>query len=139
MKNIQKGFTLIELMIVVAIIGILAAVAIPAYSNYTKKAKFTEIVNSTGALKLAIEDCLAENNGTYTVCVTGNTGIPADITTSFGKYGASLATAGNAVITATATTAIDGLTYTLTPTFDSVKGTRWTGGGTCIAANICKP
>ena len=50
----KKGFTLIELMIVVAIIGILAAVAIPAYSNYTKKAKMTEITNGMGALGSAL-------------------------------------------------------------------------------------
>ena len=54
MKNVQKGFTLIELMIVVAIIGILAAVAIPAYSNYTKKAKFVEVTQATQALKSAV-------------------------------------------------------------------------------------
>jgi len=57
MKQVQKGFTLIELMIVVAIIGILAAVAIPAYSDYTKKAKATEITSATSALKTAVEGC----------------------------------------------------------------------------------
>ncbi|MGL5326449.1 MAG: pilin, partial [Aeromonas sp.] len=53
----QSGFTLIELMIVVAIVAILAAVALPAYQTYTKKAKFTEVITATGAAKTAIEIC----------------------------------------------------------------------------------
>jgi type IV pilus assembly protein PilA len=138
MKNIQKGFTLIELMIVVAIIGILAAVAIPAYSNYTKKAKFTEVVNATGGLKLAIEDCLNDNQGTLSECDAGSSGIPAAITTSFGKYGAGISVT-NSVITATGNSQVDNVTYTLTPVWSSTVGTMWTGGGGCVAANLCKP
>ena len=139
MKNVQKGFTLIELMIVVAIIGILAAVAIPAYSNYTKKAKFTEIVNATGALKLAIEDCLNDNNGTVTECDSGVSGVPAAIASSFGKYGAGLSVA-DSVITATGNAQVDGKTFILSPTFSTVKGISWTtdGTSTCLAANLCK-
>ncbi|MGU5593483.1 MULTISPECIES: pilin [Aeromonas] len=53
----QSGFTLIELMIVVAIVAILAAVALPAYQNYTKKAKMTEVAAATGTYKTAIEVC----------------------------------------------------------------------------------
>jgi len=59
MKNVQKGFTLIELMIVVAIIGILAAVAIPAYQDYTIRAKITEGLNLAGAAKLAVAETYA--------------------------------------------------------------------------------
>lgn len=60
-KN-QQGFTLIELMIVVAIIGILAAVAIPSYQNYTKKAKFTEVINQVAPIKLAVDECVTDNS-----------------------------------------------------------------------------
>ena len=138
MKNMQKGFTLIELMIVVAIIGILAAVAIPAYSNYTKKAKFTEVNQATQALKSAIEVCASEA-GEVTNCHDGITtaSIPADIGT-FGKYGASLSTAAGGVITAVGNSAVDGQNYVLTPTYDSTKGVTWTVSGTCITATLCK-
>lgn len=67
MKNVQKGFTLIELMIVVAIIGILAAVAIPSYQNYTLKAKYTEVINATAPFKLAVELCAQD-----TTCISGS-------------------------------------------------------------------
>ena len=139
MKNVQKGFTLIELMIVVAIIGILAAVAIPAYSNYTKKAKFTEVTQATQALKSAIEVCASENGGVAD-CHDGLTtsGVPADLVGTFGKYGAGLVTAANGVITATGNTQVDSLNYILTPTYDSTKGVTWTVSGSCLTGNLCK-
>lgn len=63
MKNAQQGFTLIELMIVVAIIGILAAIALPAYQQYTAKARYSEIVLATSAVKTAVEVCAQSNGG----------------------------------------------------------------------------
>ncbi len=60
MKNVQKGFTLIELMIVVAIIGILAAVAIPQYQNYVAKSQVSRIMAETGSLRTAVETCMMD-------------------------------------------------------------------------------
>ncbi|MGU5657135.1 pilin [Aeromonas veronii] len=93
----QSGFTLIELMIVVAIVAILAAVALPAYQNYTKKAKMTELVAATGAVKTQAEVC-AQTTGT---CIAG-TDIPASV--SSGKVTITFTRASSAadyVITAT--------------------------------------
>ncbi|MDO8349582.1 MAG: prepilin-type N-terminal cleavage/methylation domain-containing protein [Gallionella sp.] len=134
MKNVQKGFTLIELMIVVAIIGILAAVAIPAYSNYTKKAKFTEVIQATQALKAAVEICAADLS-TVTGCTAGSNGIPANLG-AFGKV--TSVTTADGVITATGTAVVDSKTYVLTPTYSATTGISWATTGTCVAANLCK-
>lgn len=129
MKKVQQGFTLIELMIVVAIIGILAAIAIPNYQQYTKKAKFTEVIQATAPVKTAVEIC-ANDQGALTNCTAGSNGIPADIAAATGKL-ASLTTAAG-VITATAisTGGLSGETVILTPTLGS-NGVLWTTGGTC--------
>ena len=65
MKTMQKGFTLIELMIVVAIIGILAAIAIPAYQDYTIRAQVTEGLNLAGAVKAAVAETLCRRSGAW--------------------------------------------------------------------------
>ena len=120
----QKGFTLIELMIVVAIIGILAAIALPVYQNYTKKAKFTETVNSTAAVKSAVEVCAQVNNA-LTNCTSNTNGIPADIT---GK----LTTLAGVIVATNPDTALG--TYTLTPTLANGAVT-W--AATCSKTELC--
>lgn len=127
--QMQKGFTLIELMIVVAIIGILAAVALPAYQSYTAKASFQEVVSIAQGYKTAVGLCIQENGGTLASCDAGAEGIPAAIAT--GTY-SELDTLGvtNAVITGTD---VNSVTYILTPTVNTT-GTSWAVTGTCTTA-----
>jgi type IV pilus assembly protein PilA len=135
MNTMQKGFTLIELMIVVAIIGILAAIAIPSYQNYTKKSKFTEVVQATAPYKNAIETCFVDQTS-LAGCGAGSNGVPGTATASGFVNSVNVAvTANTATITAVSQN-IDATnpSYTLIanlPPANSSASLIWNKGGSC--------
>ena len=128
--NKQKGFTLIELMIVIAIIGILAAVALPAYQTYTKKARFSEVILATGTVKGQVEVWVQKY---------GSLPTSAQISTQGGNVGTQVdsLTWSGTVITALGGANVDQKTYTLTATNTADDTVTWAEGGTCIAAGFC--
>lgn len=138
----QHGFTLIELMIVVAIIAILAAIALPQYTQYTKKAKFSEIITMVSAYKLDVAMC-ANNSNSLMPCDAGAFAVGWSIkpnqTTPVGNT-ASI-TVVDGVITATAvnTNGLNGETYIATPSLNpGGTGVAWNISGTCTnSPRIC--
>jgi type IV pilus assembly protein PilA len=129
MKFQQKGFTLIELMIVVAIIGILAAIAIPAYQDYTVRAQVTEGLNLAAAGKTAVAESFASNQAwPANNTAAGLDPLPTDIS---GKYVTQVAVGVGGQITITygnQATVINGKTMTLTPWTSANNDVSWQCG-----------
>jgi type IV pilus assembly protein PilA len=127
MKSLQKGFTLIELMIVVAIIGILAAVALPAYQDYTIRAKVSELILAASGFRTAVTEKAQTDN------TMANAGQGLSVTVVGKVTGGTVTQTGTIVISGNAASTSVGtaVTVTLSPTF-----TQGTVTWTCTGAPI---
>lgn len=138
-RPLKKGFTLIELMIVIAIIAILATIAIPSYTSYTQKAALSEILRASASYKSDVEICIYNMNDTKS-CNAGSNGIQANIADDKAtKYLKSVSVSSGA-ITVEGKGSIDGFGYTMTPTFSN-NNISWSisckGDTSIFPANFC--
>ena len=135
-RSLQQGFTLIELMIVVAIIGILAAIAIPAYQDYTIRAQVSEGMNLAAAAKAAVAESFL-NRGTAPANRTA-AGMSATATDTSGKYVTGVEVTNGTIIVSygnEANSQINALTLEIVPYVTADRSVAWRCGGANVPAN----
>ena len=139
MNKAQKGFTLIELMIVVAIIGILAAVALPAYQTYTSRARFSEVVLAATPAKTAIELCVQTSALADCSATTVNAGWSSAAQVTSVAFSGTATSIVITVVPVASNGILASDTYTLTGTVTGGAGgtVAWAQGGGCKATSLC--
>ena len=136
----NRGFTLIELMIVIAIIGILASIAVPQYGNYIKRAKYSEVISKAASYKTEVGICADDKNGVHG-CNAGVEGISRGISIPTGFV--QSITVVDGIITATGTQEVASGVYKLDPSYDLATHTlTWSVdtavANSCSSLGVCK-
>lgn len=136
--GLTKGFSLLELLLVVALIGILSAFAVPTYQTYLQKTRFMEVVQRSHALRIAQSACLLQAGEDISACDTfAELAMPA-ASSSDNTQSITLSSSSGA-ITGTGTTSAGGYTFTLTPIINGDGLLMYAVGGSCIVAGFCGP
>jgi type IV pilus assembly protein PilA len=136
-RSSESGFALIEVLVAIAIVGILAIIAVPQYLDFTRRATFTELIQAAAPIRQSVELAVQTRGVTDIETLdSGALGIPATVAAAVAAHGSTVA---DGVITMTWRndgTNLDAVTYTLTPN-GVVPPIDWTVGGTCLAQNVC--
>lgn len=141
MRNNQAGFTLIELLIAIAIIGILTALALPSYQSYTRKARYTEIIQAGASFKIGVEECY-QAGGDLQECYAGKDGVPDNIEAGLGVGLVDSVIASNGGVITITPRNLHGIkssdTYILTPEVKNNNQLVWTRSGGGVTSGYAK-
>jgi type IV pilus assembly protein PilA len=133
--HVPQGFSLLELLLVVALIGVLAAYVVPTYQGYMERTRFMEVVQQTQAVRVSQMACFMRTGNDLSQCDSfAKIGLAVPVTSN--NTASVVITANSAEITGTGTAAAGGYTYVLTPQFASGE-LSYTSGGTCTVGGLC--
>ena len=135
--RISKAFSLLELLLVVALIGILAAFAVPTYKTYLQKTRFMEVVQHSHAIRVAQSACLLQAGDSISACDTfAELAVPKPSNSA--NTQAIELTVNTGMITGTGTPAAGSHTFTLTPSINDDGLLTYTPGGSCLNVGFCR-
>ncbi len=132
----QQGFSLLEMLLVVALIGILAAYAVPTYQGYMQQTRFMEVVQQAQSVRISQAACLMTAGQDLAACDSFDE-LALQAPTATDNTASVSVLASTAVITGTGTTASGAYTYILTPGYNDVGQLQYAVSGTCVAAAAC--
>jgi type IV pilus assembly protein PilA len=136
----QSGFTLLEMLVVIAVVGVLAAIAVPRFQNSLQRATFVEAVNAASPYRAGVEMCLQRGNP-LAQCNAGANGVPPAVGASVSGVVNNVNVVGGLItVTAGANIGDGAVNFTLTPAVNNGLGANsitWAVGGTCLQQNLC--